>query len=94
LEGGLKEVINTIRSINRFIFFRDKSLGVVLLASILKGLTVFVLLIISLGFFEYLQGIILGKPAVILDEIDFAIAVLGFLLMFAGKLLERLYGKY
>ena len=90
----MKEVINTIRSINRFIFFRDKSLGVVLLASILKGLTVFVLLIISLGFFEYVQGIIFEKPAVILDEIHFAIAVLGFLLMFAGKLLERLYGKY
>ncbi|HAB54322.1 MAG: hypothetical protein A2315_16675 [Ignavibacteria bacterium RIFOXYB2_FULL_35_12] len=90
----MKEVINTIRSINRFIFFRDKSLGVVLLASILKGLTAFVLLIISLGFFEYVQGIIFEKPAVILDEIHFAIAVLGFLLMFAGKLLERLYGKY
>jgi uncharacterized membrane protein YqhA len=94
LEGGLKQVIHTLRSLNRFIFFNDKSLIVALLAAIMKGLTAFVLLLISLGLFELVQGIISGKQRVILDQVDFAIAGLGFLLMFAEKLLERLYGKY
>jgi ABC-type nickel/cobalt efflux system permease component RcnA len=94
LEGGLKEVIHTLRSLNRFILFNDKSLIVALLAAIMKGLTAFVLLLISLGLFELVQAIISGKQRVILDKVDFAIAGLGFLLMFAEKLLERLYGKY
>ena len=90
----MKQVIHTLRSLNRFILFNDKSLIVALLAAIMKGLTAFVLLLISLGLFELVQGIITGKPRVILDHVDFAIAGLGFLLMFAEKLLERLYGKY
>ncbi len=90
----MKQVIHTLRSLNRFIFFNDKSLIVALLAAIMKGLTAFVLLLISLGLFELVQGIISGKQRVILDQVDFAIAGLGFLLMFAEKLLERLYGKY
>ena len=94
MEGGLKEVIHTLRSLNRFIRFTDKSLIVALLFASMKGLTAFALLLISLGLFELVQGIIFGKPNVILDKVDFAIAGLGFLLMFAGKLLERLYGKY
>ena len=89
----MKDVINTFRSLNRFIFFNDKSLIVALLAAIMKGLTAFLLLLISLVLFELVQGIIIGKPRVILDKVDFAIAALGFLLVFAGKFLERLYRK-
>jgi hypothetical protein len=64
-----------------------------LLNSLKNGFIVFLALLSSFGIFEYIQSIIHGRPTVMLDMIDFAIATLGFLLVFAGKFLERLYGK-
>jgi len=67
--------------------------GEIFLSSLKHGLITFVVLLFSLAFFEYLQGTVFGKPVRIIDTIDVAIAFLGFALMFAGKLLERIAGK-
>jgi len=64
-----------------------------LFGSFKKGLIAFVVLLLSLGFFEFIQCLIQGKPIRILDSVDLAISFLGLLLMFAGKFLEKLYGK-
>jgi uncharacterized membrane protein len=93
LEGGLKLVINSILIINRFISPSEKSIGAALLASVTKGLIVFILVLASLASYEYFSGLIIGESRVILDTIDVFIAAFGFILMFMGKLLECLYGK-
>ena len=86
--------MGTRTSLDRSNFFSNKSLGEALVASIKNGLIAFLALLLSLSFFEYIRCLIQAEPIKILDSIDLAIAFLGFLLMFAGKLLERLYGKY
>jgi hypothetical protein len=77
----------------RFHLGSRKSVGETILSSFKQGLITFFVLLFSLGLFEYLQGTIFGKPVRIIDTIDFAIAFLGFALMFAAKLLEGITGK-
>ncbi|NWF89379.1 MAG: hypothetical protein HXY50_07930 [Ignavibacteriaceae bacterium] len=79
--------------LHRFHFLRNLSRGEIFLSPFKHGLITFLVLLLCLAFFEYIQGTILGKPVRIIDTIDFAIAFLGFALMFAAKLLERLAGK-
>jgi len=80
----LKQFIITKQLLKRFHLIKYKSFKESFIISIKQGLVTFLALILLLGFFEYTQGVILGKPAVIFNKIDFAISVLGFLLMFAG----------
>ena len=64
-----------------------------MLDSLKHGLTVFVALLFSLGLLEYIMSIVQGKSATMLDELDVATAFVGFVLIFAGKFLEKLHGK-
>jgi len=89
----LRQFIITKQLFKRFNVLKYKSFKKSFIISLKQGLVSFFTLILLLGLFEYSQGVILGKPTVIINMIDFAISVFGFLLMFAGKFLESFYGK-
>lgn len=93
MEGGLKQKLSIIPFLNQIHSDNPKSFIEQLLASFKDGLTVFVALLLLLSFLEYVMGIIQGKPTTILDKLDIVTAFVGFVLMFVGKFLERLYGK-
>jgi hypothetical protein len=93
MEGKLKQDNSINQSLNRFQLISDKNLSGSVLISLKYGLRVFVFMLLSLGLFEYLQCLIGGKPIKIIDTVDLASSSLGFFLMFAEKLLEKLYGK-
>lgn len=90
----MKQFIITKQLFNRFHLFNYKTFKESFLTSLKQGLISFFALLLSLGLFEFIKGVIQGKPTVTLDKLDFAIAFLGFLLMFAAKLIERYYGKH
>lgn len=89
----MKQSIITKQLLNRINLNNYKSFKQSFLASLKQGLIAFFGLFLFLGLFEYTQGLIQGKPTLVLNKIDFAISVFGFLLMFVGKFLEGLYGK-
>lgn len=89
----MKKYIITRQLLDQFDIFKHKPLRESLLYSLKYGLITFWVLLFFLGFFEYLRGIILENPIEVVDRIDFAIAFMGFFLMFAAKLLEKLYGR-
>jgi hypothetical protein len=93
MEGKLKKDNSINQYLNRFQLISDKTLSGSVIISLKYGLRVFVIMLLSLGLFEYLQCLVHGKSIKIIDTVDLAISSLGFLLMFAGKLLEKLYGK-
>jgi hypothetical protein len=93
MEGKLKHDNSVNQSLNRFQLIGDKTLSGSVLSALKYGLRVFAFMVLSLGLFEYLQCLIHDKPIKLIDTVDLAISFLGFLLMFAGKLLEKLYGK-
>ena len=89
----MKEILSTKLSLfrdhfNNLKFFREPLFG-----SLKHGLTVFVALLFSLDFLEYIVGIIQEKPTTLLDKLDIATALVGFVLVFTWKFLERSYGK-
>lgn len=93
MEGGLKQILSTIAFLNRIYSDNPKSFLESVLDSFKKGLIAFIVLLLTLGLFEFIHCLIQGKPIKIIDNIDLAISFLGFLLMFAGNFLERLFGK-
>ena len=94
LEGGLKQFTVAKQLLERFHMVGYKPFKESIIYSLKHGLIAFFVLLFSLGFFEYIQGVLTGNPVKFVDQIDFAIAFLGFFLMFAAKLLERLFGKH
>lgn len=92
MEGRMKLSISVNQSLNKFLLY-NKSVRDSVFFSLKHGLIPFITLLLSLGLFEYMQCLVHSKPIKIIDTIDLAISFLGFLLVFAGKLLEKLYGK-
>ena len=64
-----------------------------LLNSLKQGLFAFVSMLLLLELLENAQSIIHGKQLKVIDAMDVAIALLGFLLIFLGNLLKRIYGR-
>jgi hypothetical protein len=93
LEGGLKQIRSTIAFFSKIYSHDPEYFLKSLIASFKKGLITFVVLLLSLGLFEFIHCLIQEKPVKIIDSIDLAISFLGFILMFSGKFLERFYGK-
>jgi hypothetical protein len=72
---------------------KDKLVLNSLLYSFKQGSITFIALLFSLGLFEIFQNTFLGHSSTIIDNIDVAMAGLGFILMFLAKFFERLSGK-
>lgn len=89
----MKQIRSTIAFFHKIYLHDPKFFLDSLLISFKKGILAFVVLLLSLGLFEYIHCVIQGTTIKILDGIDIAISLLGFILMFSGKLLERFYGK-
>lgn len=89
----MKLSISVNQSINKLLIFDNKPVRESVFISLKHGLKAFVALLLSLGLFECIQCLVHGKPIKIIDTIDLAILFLGFLLVFTGKLLEKLYGN-
>ena len=90
----MKQGLNIKSVSEQFQAENTKSLKESILFSLKHGLTTFVILLSSLRLFGIIVAELQGKPIIIYDKIDLAIAFLGFLLMFIGKFLERFYGKH
>lgn len=64
-----------------------------LLNSLKQGLFAFLSMLLLLELLKNAQSIIHGKQLKVIDAMDVAIALLGFLLIFLGNLLKRIYGR-
>ena len=93
MEGGLKQIISTKPSLYRNHLNNLKSFRDPLFDSLKHGLTVFIIILLLLALLEYVMGIVQEKSNTILDKLDIATALVGFILMFAAKFLEKLQGK-
>jgi hypothetical protein len=61
--------------------------------SFIHGLTAFFALLFALALIEIVENVVFGKSSKIFDHMDFAMAGLGFVLMFLAKFFEGLSGK-
>lgn len=84
---GIKSLLHRI-NLNNLNSFRGP-----LVDSLKHGLTVFVALLLLLGLLGCIMGMVEGKLTIVFDKLDIATAFVGFILMFAAKLLEKLHGK-
>lgn len=89
----MKQLTITKQLLNRFVLSRKKSILESISLALKHGIITFLVLLFTLGIFEFIQGEVIHKSDKVLDVIDFAIASLGFCLMFAAKFLESLYSK-
>ena len=64
-----------------------------LLNSLKQGLFAFLSMLLLLELLKNAQSIIHGKQLKVIDAMDVAIALLGFLLIFLGNLLKKIYGR-
>lgn len=89
----MKQVLGTKSSLYRNHFNKIKSFREPFYDSLKHGLTVFIIILLLLALLEYVMGIVQEKSNTILDKLDIATALVGFILMFAAKFLEKLQGK-
>jgi len=94
MEGGMKQRTITKKILDSSNLLHNiNSIRQPLLNSLKQGLFAFASVLLLLGLLENAQSIIHGKQLKVIDAMDVAIALLGFLLIFLGNLLKRIYGR-
>lgn len=93
VEGWVKQVL-TLKQLSSYIqLINFRRLKAPIFFAMKQGAFAFIMLLLAFGFLEYIQNNFRWKPTIIFDGLNFAMAVLGFLLMFASKFLASIYGK-
>lgn len=92
-EGKMKGILKVKSNVGQFSSVEKKSYREPIIYSMKYGFVTFMILLVSLRILGVAIAVIDNKPIVLFDGIDLAISLLGFLLMFSGKLLESVYGR-